>query len=305
MKDKKIGGLILFSKGMLDNNMKIGSITVLERIILTYQQVGLDPIVVVSDIDLYYMVSNLKKYPIIYLQKEKKKGTIDLLKAGVKYLSTKCHALLYTPAVTPMFTANTLTKLIEEKGNLVTPSYKFKSGHPLLIREALYQPILKSSLSLKDTIRSFSEERVFVNIEDSGVLSTVDKKGEIDDILKDHTNQLLSEYVEVRLEREKKFFDERAKLLLVLLKEMKTMGKTCQHMALSKRKAWDIINEMERELGFKVVDRRHGGRDGGSTELTEKGEEFLYRYLELENEIKKYAHKRFQELFGDYIEERE
>ena len=45
--------------------------------------------------------------------------------------------------------------------------------------------------------------------------------------------------------------------------------------------------------------------DGGSTELTEKGEEFLYRYLELENEIKKYAHKRFQELFGDYIEERE
>ena len=72
MKDKKIGGLILFSKGMLDNNMKIGSITVLERIILTYQQVGLDPIVVVSDIDLYYMVSNLKKYPIIYLQKEKK-----------------------------------------------------------------------------------------------------------------------------------------------------------------------------------------------------------------------------------------
>lgn len=304
MKNKKVGGLILFSKGMLDNNMKIGSITVLERIILTYQQVGLDPIVMVSDMDLYYIVSNLKKYPLIYLQKEKKKGTIDLLKTGVKYLSTKCHALFYTPAVTPMFTAKTLKKLIEEEGNLITPSYQFKSGHPLLIREGIYQNILGSKLSLKETIRSLSEERVFVNIDDSGVLSNVDKKSEINDILKNHTNQLLSEYVEVRLEREKRFFDERAKLLLVLLKEMKTMGNTCQHMALSKRKAWDIINEMEKELGFKVVDRRHGGRDGGSTELTERGEEFLYRYLELENDIKKFAHQRFQEIFGDYVDER-
>lgn len=301
MKDKKIGGLILFTKGMMDNDLKVGSITVLERIILNFQQVGLDPIVIVSDMDIYYLVSDLKKYPIIYLQKEKKKGTIDLLKAGVKYLSTKCHALLYTPAVTPMFTANTMLKLIEEEGELITPSYKFKSGHPLLIRESLYPKILKSPHSLKDTIRSFTEERVFVNIEDSGVLSTVDQRDELEKIEKEHTRQLLSEYIEVRLERENRFFDERAKLLLVILDEMKTMGKACQHMALSKRKAWDIINEMERELGFKVVHRRHGGREGGSTELTEAGHRFLHQYLELENDIRRYANERFQDLFADYI----
>ena len=69
-----------------------------------------------------------------------------------------------------------------------------------------------------------------------------------------------------------------------------------------KRKAWDIINEMERELGFKVVHRRHGGREGGSTELTEAGHRFLHQYLELENDIKRYAYERFQDLFADYIE---
>lgn len=300
MKDKKIGGIILYSEKMADNSIKIGNITFLERIILNYQQVGLDPIVIVSDVDVYYLVEHLKKYPIIYLRSDSHQGTIDLLKTGIDYLSSKCHALFFTTAVVPMFTADTICKVITTEGELISPSYQHKSGHPILIRESLYPKFLESRLSLKNTIRDLVDYRVFVNIEDSGVISSIDNRQEIQNIVEEHTQQLLSETVSVGLERERKFFDERTKLLLILLNEMKTMGKACEHMALSKRKAWDILNEMEEELGFKVVHRRHGGKAGGSTELTEEGKNFLNHYLELENDIKRYARKRFEILFDKY-----
>ena len=41
-------------------------------------------------------------------------------------------------------------------------------------------------------------------------------------------------------------------------------------MALSPGKAWDMINELEDKLGYTVVKRRRGGRNGGKTFLTEE-----------------------------------
>ena len=46
-------------------------------------------------------------------------------------------------------------------------------------------------------------------------------------------------------------------------------------MALSPGKAWDMINELEDKIGYTVVKRRRGGRNGGKTFLTEDGRQFL------------------------------
>ena len=56
-------------------------------------------------------------------------------------------------------------------------------------------------------------------------------------------------------------------------------------MSLSKSKAWKMINELERQMGYQIVARRHGGAYGGKTLLTEKGQKLLEEYKKMEERI--------------------
>ncbi|NMB09136.1 MAG: LysR family transcriptional regulator, partial [Tissierellia bacterium] len=46
-----------------------------------------------------------------------------------------------------------------------------------------------------------------------------------------------------------------------------------------------------------VVNRRHGGRDGGRSSLTDEGRDFLIKYSEFEKEVKLFSEKKFNEIF--------
>ena len=46
-----------------------------------------------------------------------------------------------------------------------------------------------------------------------------------------------------------------------------------------------MINELERQMGYEIVMRRHGGAYGGKTLLSEKCERLLTEYKKLEERI--------------------
>ena len=56
---------------------------------------------------------------------------------------------------------------------------------------------------------------------------------------------------------------------------------------MSYTKGWKILREAEKQLGFPLLFSRSGGSDGGSSKLTPKGEEFLKRYVKMEEDLKK------------------
>ena len=89
-------------------------------------------------------------------------------------------------------------------------------------------------------------------------------------------------------------------MLLLLIQEMHSVKGACIHMALSLGKAWDMINDMEAELGCRIVERKHGGHQGGRTELTTEGTQFLQDYQRYELEVQKYAKKQFDVIFRKY-----
>lgn len=49
-------------------------------------------------------------------------------------------------------------------------------------------------------------------------------------------------------------------------------------MNMSYNKAWSVLRESERNLGFLLVSRTVGGAKGGGSSLTEKGRDFLASY---------------------------
>ncbi|MEN3006092.1 MAG: substrate-binding domain-containing protein [Candidatus Methanosuratincola petrocarbonis] len=63
--------------------------------------------------------------------------------------------------------------------------------------------------------------------------------------------------------------------------------------------AWNLIEELSARLGEAIVVARRGGEDGGGTALTEKGEELLESYLDLEARVGSYLGTRTERVFRE------
>ena len=134
-------------------------------------------------------------------------------------------------------------------------------------------------------------------MDDEGILISVHNQQQLHARLAQHNHALLHPMMHLRLERESAFFDARLKLLLFLIADTNNVRLACDCMAISYGKAWNLINRLERELGFLVVERRRGGCHGGTTSLTEQGTRFLEKYQTFEENVFHFAQDLFQELF--------
>ena len=136
-----------------------------------------------------------------------------------------------------------------------------------------------------------------MNVCDDGILENV-KRGEIlKEKVEKHNEEILRPSIKINLAKEEVFFNTRVKTLILLINETKSVRKACDRMGLSYSKAWDMLNKLEESLGYSIVIRKHGGKQGGRTELTEAGIRFLYTYEEYENKVLKYSQELFNELF--------
>lgn len=91
--------------------------------------------------------------------------------------------------------------------------------------------------------------------------------------------------------------------LLTHIEESGSMKEACAKMDMSYSKGWKIVNRAERELGYELLTRRHGGRQGGNCAVTEEGRAFLERYRRMEADVKRYAKEIFGAYFPEYGEE--
>ena len=88
-----------------------------------------------------------------------------------------------------------------------------------------------------------------------------------------------------------------------LLKEIERTGSlksASENLKISYRKAWGNIKEAEELLGFKLVEKQRGGKDGGNSQLSEEGKQLLAAYNELkmdfDRSIKKITKKFFHKI---------
>ncbi|NFF81047.1 LysR family transcriptional regulator [Clostridium botulinum] len=302
------GGLIV-AAGKIDDNggvsplFQIGSISIIKRIILTFQQAKISPIVVITGYQSLEVEQHLADYEVIFLKNENYDSTekFDSAKIGLNFLKDKCKQVVFTSATIPMYTSNTLSKLIKTDKQLIVPSYKGRAGHPLLINCNLITKIVEYNgrEGMRGAINSIGIIKEYLEVEDEGIILEADEIEKLDGVLQYYNDKLLHPFIRISIEKESLFFNSRAKLLLLLIQETHSVKRACKHMALSYGKAWNMLNEMEKSLGYNVVERRHGGRRGGKTNLTLEGEDFLEKYQRYEDDIRQYASKRFYDIFKE------
>ncbi len=88
-----------------------------------------------------------------------------------------------------------------------------------------------------------------------------------------------------------------------LLREIERTGSlksAADNLNISYRKAWGNIKQAEELLGFTLVIKQRGGKDGGSSQLSTEGVQLLAAYDELREDfdqsIKKITKKFFNKI---------
>jgi len=69
-----------------------------------------------------------------------------------------------------------------------------------------------------------------------------------------------------------------------LLKEIEKEGsinKAAKKLGMSYKKAWLLIKNMEDRLGFPILEKRRGGKEGGGSKLTAEGKKLLENYTKI------------------------
>ncbi len=283
--------------------LKIGNISVVQRIILTLQQAGVFPIVVVTGVEEEQVIHQVAQLGVILLQDKEQENTemFSSVKQGLKFLQGKCDKVVFTPVNAPMFSAYTLRTLLKSNAKIAKPTYNGKGGHPLLLRSEVIEQILayKGSEGLRGAIRECNCEIENIAVQDPGVLMSTHNDEELQEHLKEHNASLLAPIVKLSINKETVFFNSRLKLLLFMIEDLHSTRQACLHMGLSYQNAWNMINKIEEETGYTVVTRQRGGKNGGETCLTEKGQLLMYAFQRYEDEVNSFAQQRFDVLFRD------
>jgi molybdate transport repressor ModE-like protein len=288
-------------KKQTDSLLQIGSISAIKRIVLTFQVAGIDPIVIITGYDSDIIERELCDYGVIFLYKEnyEQYQLFHLAKLGLTYLQGKCDKVMFTPVDIPLFSPDTLRKMMECEEKAVSPSYQNRIGHPTLIASQIIPLILayQGEGGMPGALEELGISRRIIEVEDEGIIEDTELLEYKSELVRKHNSDILHPYLKLSLEKESLFFDAKMKLLLTLIQETNSVKSACKSMALSYSKAWNMLKVLEEAVQYRVITRQQGGSRGGKAELTPEGEHLLRKYELLENRVKEYTRDEFRRIF--------
>lgn len=268
---------------------RLGGISFIQRLTLTYHKAGVRTIVVVTGFEDPEIKAELTGEGVTFLQLPDYEDPelIESFRIGLDYLRGKCDRVFLTPVNAPMYTYDTLLRMLASPGDIVVPSCRGRAGHPVLI-DAAVAPAIKAydgPDGLAGFIRSSRAERRWVDVNDEGVLYTVHELAQLQRLLPASDESLIQPWCSLGIRKAKIVFDARSLQLLRLIDETHSVSGACRSMSLSLTRAWRLVNELEADLGFRVVHRSQGGHHGGKTQLTEEGRAFVQAYDEYSDRV--------------------
>ncbi len=299
------------NKNILPALIQAGQVSFIERIIIRLQMIGVAPIVVITGFENEILEKHLARMSVVSLNNPhwKETSVFDDAVKGLSYIDRTCKdcekILLATPLV-PSVNAESLSRLLVTKATVAVPVFEGEDGLPLVIRKDAVRGIARAEKG-----RTFADlvavapgtvERVELN--DQGVLSSIGNLDsyEADESSKEETSQLpMRARPKLSLARETVFFGPGPAVLLRLIDETGSVRTACLRMKLSYSKGWQILNLLEDQLGDKVIVRKPGGQEGGSSTLTDLGRDLLQRYEQLSVESQQSINVLFDKIFDGFL----
>ncbi len=168
-----------------------GRLTVIEHVITTFVNAGLEDIVVVTGGAQEQVEQTIEGYPV---QKTHNKDyatgeMLSSLQQGLKALSNQVQAALIGLGDQPQIQEKSIRLICESyrdsRSSLLVPSFQMRRGHPWLIARPFWKEILalRPPQSPRDFLNKHASEILYVNVSTSSVLADLDTP---DDYQKSH-----------------------------------------------------------------------------------------------------------------------
>jgi molybdate transport system regulatory protein len=87
--------------------------------------------------------------------------------------------------------------------------------------------------------------------------------------------------------------------LLKMIRDTGSLKAAVEKMGYAYRQTWDNLRKIEKNLGFKLIEKKRGGIKGGETVLTQEGEDIVKLFDNLYNETDRALQDLFQKAITD------
>lgn len=281
--------------------MKNGEMAMPERVVVNFQRAGVKDIVIVTGYQAETVQKELQHFGVTFLKNEAYETAemFDSAKIGLSYLKDRCDRILFCPADIPFFSEETVKMMLACDGKLVLPVCKGRQGHPVLIHQSLIPDILKyqGERGLKGALDGLDIRPVWIPVQDEGSVIKPDTEEECRRLTEFHNSRLMRPLVKVRLANQKPFFGPGTVTLLRQIERLGSVREACEKTGISYSKGWKIIQTAEEGLGYQIVERQPGGKNGGTASVTNKGIQLIERFEVYERKVEQAAEEIFQNMF--------
>ena len=103
--------------------------------------------------------------------------------------------------------------------------------------------------------------------------------------------------IKVQLTGSEPFFGPGVRTLLEWIREEGSVRDACEKMGLSYSKGRKMLDRAEKELGYTIVERSPGGKNGGGARVSDEGLKILEKYERFEKELTETAAEKYREIF--------
>jgi molybdenum cofactor cytidylyltransferase len=169
------------SKALLD----AGGTTFLGRILILFHRGDAHPrIVVVRDAGGPEAGEARRHGADVAVNPDPTPGPISSLQEGIRRLSPEVPGAFFCPVDHPLFrigTVKALTRALMETGApILAPSFRGRSGHPVLFHRDLFDELLEEGLprGARTVVDRYHGERILVDVSDPGILVDIDTPDE-------------------------------------------------------------------------------------------------------------------------------
>ena len=173
--------------------LKIGGVTMAERIVSTFCDAGINDIVIVTGHNADELENSLLRLGAVFLRNASYENNemFDSVKIGLGYFRNKCGKILITPVDAPLFTADTVKELLKNDAPVAMPVFNSKTGHPVLLSEKAAADVLKytGGGGLKGAITNLGLEMKRVEVNDGGILFDINTPMEYNNTIALHTDR--------------------------------------------------------------------------------------------------------------------
>ena len=90
--------------------------------------------------------------------------------------------------------------------------------------------------------------------------------------------------------------------ILKAVEEEGSLTAACQKLGLTYRRTWGDLKKIEQQLGFPLLERHRGGKEGGMSELSEQGKKLAQAFDRFHREVDDTISQAFEKFRSTLLE---